>query len=277
MQTVIFQEIDDYKIVKGFGELSPDRVETLKKIGGKIKKLESNKRIETLSKKIDSLNGLIKAIHPAIPWCENIPSLRALLAKKSESEIQQAINYIEERSGLLKELVEVKKKAKIERNKLFLKNAVYFDPTPYEIVKSDEEIKVLKEKFANLKENQKLSTDGNIISDFSGKQYWIKKDKWETMEYKMGEMKDRTAKTMGELTEIDRAEIADQLDLDRISGLSEDEKVAEKQEAIEALTIQAVNKKAGYEIQGDTSKDALKKSKDWFKAEKKKIDRKYGV
>lgn len=272
-KTVLYKEISGYKIITGFSELSIDPVATKIIVDKKLKQTKIGKRIILLIKKIEDLDKLIVGIHPGLPHCQNEEAIRKLLTK---NKVQQAINHIKERIGIVEELANLNEEIVKERVRLKLKHAVYFEPTAYEIVKPDEEIQKLKDKFKQLNKNQLLDVHGNIVRNYTGINFWIKRDKWECVNFGLGENKDPAAKIPHDLTDKDRKEISEQLEYERIEKLNPREKEIEKQKAIETLTIASVSKKAGLEIAGETSEKALKKSRAWYKKEFKKIEKKYG-
>jgi len=274
MQTVILKEISGYKIIRGFSRLTPDPVETKKIIEQKLKKSKIAKRIESLLRQIQTINKAIISIHPAAPHCENETQIRQLFI--SEDKANQIIKYKDEREKVLIELKELYKEQEKEKAELKIKHTVYFEPPPYEIAKIDEEIQILKEKFKKLDKHQLLDVHGNIIWNYTDTTWWLKKDKWESKNYNLGEKKDPFAKIWKDLTDSERLEIENQIEQDRIDALSPEEKKKEKQKVIDKISMTAVNKKVSFEIAGDTSKKAFAKSKKWYQEKIEEIEKKYG-
>ena len=75
------------------------------------------------------------------------------------------------------------------------------------------------------------------------------------------------------LTDIDREEIATQIDTERIAGLSATAKADEKQAAIDGVLAESVRIRSGLEIQEDS--DALKKAQDFYNAGIADVEIKY--
>lgn len=261
MQTVIYKEIEEYKIITGFSKLSINPVETQKIVSELIEKEEDTKRIKTLKIQVNTLSKQIfdlkKIAH--LGW-----------SKEQEKQFENYQNQIQE---VLKEIVfleDEKKKRIVELKK---ENAVYFEPTKYEIVKTDEEIETLKA--VKLTKNQLLDIDGNIIENHTGISWWIELDKWEIVKCKLGEIPPAGAKEYKNLADFEKQEINEQNEQDRISSFTATEKEKEKQDKINTAAIEAAQKRSVLEIQGIPAGDALNQSQEWYNNQVSIIEKKY--
>lgn len=259
MQTVIYKEIEEYKIITGFSKLSINPVETQKIVTELIEKEEDTKRIKTLKIQVNTLNKQMFDIKGIGPY--------------TNEQIKQIENYQNQIQEVLKEIVfleDEKKKRIVELKK---ENAVYFEPAKYEIVKTDEKIATLKA--AKLSKNQLLDIDGNIIENHTGISWWIKNDKWEIVKCKLGEIPPTGSKEYKNLADFEKQEINEQNEQDRISSFTATEKEKEKQDKINTAAIEAAQKRSVLEIQGIPAGDALDQSRVWYNEQVATIEKKY--
>lgn len=261
MQTIIYKEIEGYKIIIGYSKLSINPVETQKVVNGLIEEEENTKRIKTLKIQMNTLNKQIFEIKKS--------AIKGLL-KEQEEQIENYQNQIQE---ILVEIInaeDIKKKRIIELKK---ENAVYFPPAKYELIKTDEEIKTLRA--VKLTKNQLLDVDGNIVNNYTGISWWIKTDKWQVVKCKLGEIPPAGGKEYKDLTESEKQEINEQNEKDRILSLNITEKEKEKQNKIDAAGIEAAQKRSILEIQGIPADDALNQVQEWYNQEVAILEEKY--
>lgn len=261
MQTIIFKEIEEHKIIIGFSKLSINPVETQKIVNGLIEEEENTKRIKTLKIQMNTLSKQIFEIK------------KSAFAGLSKQQIEQIENYQNQIQEILVEIInaeDMKKKRIIELKK---ENAIYFEPAKYELIKTDEEIEALKS--VKMTKNQLLDVSGNIVENHIGIPWWIKKDKWQVVNCKLGELPPDGGKEYKDLSEVEKKEIDEQNEKDRISLLNVAEKEKEKQAKIDAIGIQAAQKRSVLEIQGIAAGDAFDQAQSWYNQEIAIIEKKY--
>jgi len=262
MQTVLFREINGYKIIIGYRKLSIDLIETQKTIKKLMAKDEDVKRIKDLNRQINILN-------------KQIQEIRKKGYIKDRQEEKQFNNYLEQKKDCLEEISNLEKNNKIKIDKLIIEKAVYFEPAKNEIIKTDKEIETLKGISNNLKKRQLMDIDGKIIDNWTGINYFLKKDKWIAYECLLGEVPKIGSKIYQDLTDEEKNEIGEQNEKDRIDLLGPKEKKNEKKIAIDSAAIIAANKKASLEIQGIKSTKAFNEAQKWYKEQVEIIEKKY--
>jgi hypothetical protein len=178
------------------------------------------------------------------------------------------------------------------RDRMYAENPVYFD-TPGTRRMADEDAAPLEAKLAAIQEAvkkheaenkdkekkppcvekyQRVTTDGEIVPDYRGVEYWRKSSgKWvkEKIE-KVGITLPSGAKLTDALTPEIQAEISAQQEADRLAALTPEQKASEIEGRVNALKREAVLKKQDAEIADETF-DA----KAWFQAEKASVQQKY--
>lgn len=259
MQTVIYKKMENYKIIMGYSQLSINPVETQKIVNELIEKEEDTKKLKTLKIQVNTLSKQIFDIKKT-----------GILTKEQTEQIENYQNQIQDALIEIVLLEDEKKKRIVELKK---ENAVYFEPTKYEIVKTDEEITTIKA--VKLNKNQLLDIDGNIIENHTGISWWIKNDKWEIVKCKLGEVPPAGSKEYKDLSEIEKQEINEQDEQERISSLGATEKEKEKQDKTNAAAIEAAQKRSVLEIQGTPAGDALDQSQTWYNEQVIIIEKKY--
>lgn len=260
MQTIIYKEIEGYKIIMGYSKLSINPVETQKIVNQLIEEEENTKRIETLKIQMNTLNKQIFDIKKTNP----------VLSKQQVEQIENYQNQIQE---ILTEIInkeDIKKKRIVELKK---ENAVYFEPAKYELIKTDEEINTFRA--VKLTKNQLLDVDGNIVENYMGIPWWVKKDKWRVVKCKLGELPPAEGKEYKDLTTDEKQEIDEQNEKDRIASLNAIEKEKEKQDRINSAAIESAQKRSILEIQGESSEDALNQAQTWYNQELAIIEERY--
>ncbi|KPK92399.1 hypothetical protein AMJ80_06660 [bacterium SM23_31] len=268
MQTVIYREIKGYNIITGFGKLSIDPAETKKAIAPLIAEDSRIKRIgdltthaSTVRKAIAEIMKVVRVRIPAVP---------------NRKETGQLEKYAEQIRGIESELVDIEAYRKKRIEQLTRERPVYFEPTRYEIAKTDEEIQRLSEEKGALHPAFLLDVDGNHIPNFTGRVFWVYDDGiWEKATYDFGEQPPVVAIEEKDLNAAQRAEISQQLEAQRVQALTVQEKEAEKARAVNELANKAVMKRQGLEIQGIPSEDALTQAREWYNEQILIIDEKY--
>jgi hypothetical protein len=110
----------------------------------------------------------------------------------------------------------------------------------------------LRAKIDALNEHEKLLSDGTIIPDYRGTEYWVKADKWvkETIA-DMGISIPESGILDADLTQEQRVEIAAEQEEDRITKLTPEQREAEKQAHIDTIKREAALKKQEADLFGD--------------------------
>jgi len=274
MKTVLFKEVNGYKIIKGFSKLTIDPVATKKNIANLYKDTEHGKRFAILTHQLKVLNEAITSINPRIPGIQNDIEISLKNLGLSQKEIDQVIIYQNEQKEIIRELNELLVSKREKEKQLIKENPVYFEPTDCEIIKTDSEIEILKS--IKIEENQEIDVDGNIIPNFTGIDFWVKNDQWEKVSYDFGEEKAVDAKNYSDLTDEEKQEIIEQFETERISALNQIDKENERQKLVDQLATQAALKRSGLEIQGESPEDAFFQSQQWYNEELIKIEERYG-
>ena len=119
MQTVLFKEINGYKIIMGFSELSIDPVETQKAIIPVLKKDKNVKRVEDLKRQLEILENQMRAIR--------IKKVITPIEKKQHDD------YEGQRQVILKEIIGLLELIKKRKDELTIEKAVYFQPVKNEL------------------------------------------------------------------------------------------------------------------------------------------------
>lgn len=268
MRTLLYKQIEKFQIITGFSQLTPDPVETKKKI---IPLLLDDPKIKRIGELIIQKGRLIEAVHQIYNIARNKKR------KPDVMQISQIENYKKQIAEINQELQELEKYRQQKTNEYRRTNAVYFDPAPGEVVKPDEEIEILKDKFINLPKNYHLDINGNLIPDFSGHKYWIKNgETWKRLSYSFGETPNPMAIITEKLTKEEMAEISEQLEKERIALLSPADKEKEKERIINQLSREAVIKKEALEIQGVAAETAFAEAQEWYNEQVVLIEARYG-
>jgi hypothetical protein len=149
-------------------------------------------------------------------------------------------------------------------------NRVFFAPGSNEKILTDAEAMEFEQLFASLGEHEKLMLDKEIIPDYRGIEYWAQEEnKWVKRKIEM--LGVALAGTLDkDLTTEQRAGIAAQQETDRISELSVEDKIKERDNHIASLKREAVLKSQEAEI-AEEEFDA----KAWFRSKRAEIEAKY--
>jgi len=154
---------------------------------------------------------------------------------------------------------------------------VFFEPRLGEVIKSESELEDLRTKFSGKTETQSLLEDGNYVDDFRGQKYHKKTSgKWvETTIDKLNSFKITGSKYTEELTEIERTEIEDQKETERITALTSEEKTSEYNSNKSELAGKSQIMET--ELKFDGVVDFEKQAQAFYTSELDKLKTKYGV
>ena len=167
MKTIITEQIQDFTIIKGFGELQIDPVET----NNNIKLLLVDMPI---SKKIENKIREAKVIHKIKN--DNFEQLKFAMKTKDAKKYNKADKAIRQRklelNDLNDDMIELKKELKQKIRKLKKENRVYFEPKAGEIRVNKKKYKNLSALYIDNKQRGNLTdVDGNEVIDKRGIQY----------------------------------------------------------------------------------------------------------
>lgn len=147
---------------------------------------------------------------------------------------------------------------------------VYFENESERII-DDEAYQYLYDKFMNLGEREQLTTSGKVIQDNRGIVFWMNDGKYRKTEItKLGQAVPKGGILQNDLSVDQVAEINDQLNIERISSLSADEKSKEKEYVLSGILREAALKGTESQITG-VAFDAKK----WYADQKAIIDQRY--
>lgn len=274
MKTIITENIDGYEVIKAFSVPVIEPIETEKKTRSAIVETQEYKDVERKKQELNNrlkmahqVNDSMRAMYKKNPNCVKDEKYVLLLSEKTvhEGKAQE----------LLKEIVALSKTAKDKYRELYIQSAEYFEPRGGETLVPAVKADALKKQADALGEWERLCVDGSVIIDKRGVKYWIKETgTWIKKDiFKINVDIEPGGKMYSDLSEIEKQEIGDQLETERINALSPAEKTAEKNNIIDGLAGQAAMMKSKLEIQGDAA--ALKKSQDWYNTEVAKVETKY--
>jgi hypothetical protein len=161
---------------------------------------------------------------------------------------------------------------------LFAENAAYSNPGPNGRILEDEVGEEHGAKLNNLSGHEKLLTDGNIIADYRGTEYWKKQGgQWEKTEIEaLGVALPAGAVLDNDLTPDQKQEIDAQREAARIAGMPPGEKTKEKQGLIKAVLHEAAIKKQEADIEAEIAgESSVFDATAWFQERKAEIEAKY--
>lgn len=269
MKTIKTQEIDGYKIITNLydagGLIDP---EATKKIV--FKELEK----EAVWKDIDKLKTQMGTYaYQSLQAKRNMKSAKTKMEQKKFYD--EFIKWQNEMKNLETDLKPLAIQLKEKFKEFMLEHAVYFNVKPDEEIISDEEGDEIRQAMIEATTEGKL-LDRNLekLVDLRGREYWKKTTKWaRTVIIRVGEKPPTGAIETKDLTVEQKQEIADQLEAERIVGLTAVEKTAELANALQVLVGKAAMMRSELEIQGNP--DAFQIAQDWYEAEKIILENKY--
>jgi hypothetical protein len=159
-----------------------------------------------------------------------------------------------------------------ELKELFNQHIIWADPGPDGELIQDDLAEDILSKLTALNEHEKLQDNLEILSDWRGVEFWLKTNGvWLKQKIdQIGEMLPYGFIFPDDLTEDHRREIAAQEEIDRLTNLTAEQRLKEKEGALKALKAEALRQKEMAEI-ADEQFDA----KAWYQTEAAKINAKY--
>lgn len=283
MKTIITQTINGHEIIKGFSDPVIEPIETLKKVTSLLSQSaeilaakNKIKEVEARNKNINQTMKIIKGLY----FVKDNPKSSDVDVKNAAAKIiiekdKLEVEY-DKRISLMAELKELQKNVATKRKEIFKSNVIYFDTKPSEKIIEDSEYLELFENFDNCPDNYLLKRNGVEIVDLRGVKYYINDGAWiEKLIEKIGVELESSGKLFEDLTDEEKKEIADEIEVKRVLSLSAADKMLEKESIIELLAVQGATMRSKLEIQGSTAATALKNSKTWYDSEVLKIEAKY--
>ena len=266
MKTVITEKIDGHEVVVGIDVPIPDPVETQKVVNDLM---DESDLIKQKKAHQEEFNELVKKIN----------AKKSLFAegKGTEKTFNEIKTLEAECDQIIKSLEALFPDIQKHYKKLYRENLVYFVPKPGEEIIADEEadelIKALQEK----EPDEVVTKDKKKIKDQRKKSLW-KKENNEWTEFRVGKLGQKIPAGFTDLNELhgqDKAEIIEQVDINRVHGMPQHKREDEFEYLENDLKTKLPLKVIEYELEGDTHKDALDKANKWFDDEKKKLKKKY--
>lgn len=270
MKTITVKNIDGLNIITNIGNVNGliDPEATKKIVKVEITKTDIHKEIQKIKKQ---MSVYARQAHEAMKH-----------AKKSSTEADKNKFVTESNARRLQfnEEMEKMKPLAVQLNKeyktMMVEKAVYFTPTQGEEILPDEEVDDIEQKMiAATQAGKLLDRDKNEVDNYVGKSFWKEvSGRWERTDFNIiGVAPVAGSSEISDLTEEQVSEILEQLEMDRIDGLSSVNKDVEKNNILALLLTQSAMKKTELDILGD--KDALTKAQAWLADETVKVELKY--
>lgn len=265
-KTVIYEEIDGHKIIRGIDNPTVDGVATNRIVFGEDGEsglIHDTPEWQAVEAKKAEYNGALK----------ELSALQGKFKKgaKVPRDAQEQWNHASTKAKIYQD--ELKPLARAREDKIIVlrrEKAVYFEPRKGEIIRDASEVDGLVGAIQGKPQGTFITLDGATIEDNRGRVYFRKvSKKWgRTQIVKLGDKVPADAVT--EPDEMQKTEI----ERDRVAALPADVKLKEKERAMALAIKGAADMRSRLEIQADP--DALTKSQDWYQAEVARIDGLYG-
>jgi hypothetical protein len=269
-QTVITQNIDGIEVIRGFGKLAIDPIETRKVAGIAIQETDEFKAVK--EKQYDRNESARKA-------GEEHTKMKSAKNKQDKDKAWRACEtHRNMATGFEVEIKERLPALKKKEKEIRLTQAVYFEPKLGEHAKSDAEIDALRDKLASVQGLGFVDLDGNILEDNRGAIYCTESDgKWLiTKILSIGVKVPSSAILYGDLDADQKKEVDLQIEINLASGMSAAEKVNAKAAADERAIVDAGNIDRSLQIQGSSPDDALAGAQAWLADRRAELDLIYG-
>jgi hypothetical protein len=155
---------------------------------------------------------------------------------------------------------------------LYSENAVFARCGPGQRFVEDAEGEEFQTTLAGLGEHEKLESSGKKTADWRGVEFWIKDQRWEKLKIgRLGETIPEGGVLEKDLNASQRAEIAADKEIERISNLTPEQKDRGKTDRLNAAKREATLLKSDADIAGEQFDASA-----WFQAKKAEIETKYG-
>lgn len=263
MKTVIYTDIGGRHVIRGFGACSIDAVETKRNVktamGGTAIAIEAEAAVECFKK---ARSHRFKVLKKAKESPDTTVDL---------GPVNKAV------SDALEKLSKVQETFVKEADAMFLKKRAYHPPPRGEMVVKPRQIVKLAHLFSQLEDDQVLTIEGEVLSDFRGCTYWLKIDgKWEPRRINdLGEEPQAGCVLDSDLTLKDLAEMAEQKESARVASLSETDRQLELENSLNSAALACAAERSACEIRGGSSSEALTLAKEKYEAAECDLLKKY--
>lgn len=265
MKTIITQKIDGYDIIVGLGEAQIDPVATEKITSEEIKKNDLYKQAESIRQEMETVakHGL---------QSKKLYSQVTDQSEKSKYWDEYRLRYmqVEDLGKKLQPIIDGLSKTKVD---LMYMCGVYFTPKQGEEIVTDEFYENVKTALQN--SNGFVDKNLNEICDNRGKVFWKKVSAvWLKDEvHKIGKSPKSGYLELKDLDEKQVSEIKAQIEKERLSKLTVEQKRAEIDIATKSIVSAALTLRGELEITKDS--ESLIKAQDFYETELAKIKVKY--
>lgn len=281
MNTILYKEIDGHDILIGFGQPVADPEATKVAVRGLLETTDEYTAMVNIGEKIAEINRTFRDEARRINEETNAKvrsgqiKTPAQASEYANTKIQPAIA---DRDSALSALEDQAKDASAafeeKRKELSRANPVYCELKHGERMADDAEVNALRIALADKKPGNVLDTGGNELADNRDVVFWDKRQKkWKKrVAAAIGETP--KGKKQSELTAEELAEIADQLNRERIQVMTPADRAAEKAVMVDNAGDRATHLRSRYEIEGDP--DPLGRAQAWHTDDLARLDELYG-
>ena len=255
MKTAFYANVDGHDIVLGFSEAIPDPMATAALVGPLLLASDEAQAIARVNAGLDALRlRMYRETPPGSPYS---PAL------------------MEQYESLGASLDGLGVALDAKRAQLMAENTVYCSPGPKNALVEEDQYEKYK---AAEKSGYVVGLDGVPIVDNRGAAYWTKSGgAWaQTLVTCIGVEIPSGAVLQADLTDGQRAEIAEQFEAERVAGLSDEQRQAEAV-AVQAQAKAAVVQVAGEVGAGISEAKALDAAKAVYQAALAALNKKYGT
>jgi hypothetical protein len=272
-QTIITQEIDGIDVIKGFGKLAIEPIETRKVAAVAIQDTDEFKAVK---EKQDARNESARKAG------EEHAKMKAAKNKTDKDKAWRACethrNMVSAFESEIKELLPALKK---KEQQVRAENAVYFHPKRGEIAKTDAEIQALRDVLESVQGSGFVDIDGNILEDNRGSVVCTQVGAGPEQGWSINHITTIGVKIpangilYGDLTADQKKEVDLQIEINQAVGMSDAEKAMAKESEIDKAANEATVMRSKLEIQG--ASDALEQSQAWYNDRVAELDLIYGA
>ena len=274
MQTIITQEIDGIDVIRGFGKLAIDPVETRKVAAVAIQDTDEFKAVKEKQDARDE---------SARKSGEEHTKMKAAKNKTDKDKAWRACethrNMVTGFEAEIKELLPALKKKDQQVRK---ENAVYFEPKRGEIAKTDAEIQALKDVLDSVQGAGYVDINGNILEDNRGSVVCTQVGAGQEQGWSINQITTIGVKIpangilYGDLDADQKKEVDLQIEINQAAGMSDAEKALAKSGADSQAIKDAGNLDRSLQIQGETADSSLAQSQAWLVDRRAELDLIYG-
>ena len=267
MKTVLYNTIDGYEIITGFGEPVADPVETQSAAAPLVEKTPEYAESLTLKGKLDAAKDKMRKAIADGKKAQKDKKPSALSKAKGEYD-----DAVAELQALQEDAKELAPRLKAAVRKVREENPVYCEPKAGEKIIDKAEAETLQAAFDARPKDAFVTTSGEVVEDHRGI-YWANGPNGWAQEVvsKLGVVP--KGKSVDALTAEERQEIEYVLQAERVSKLTRAQKAEELPVMIERAASEAAVMRSKLEIQADI--DAFGKSQDWYNAEVQRLEALY--